>query len=207
MMAPLKFLQVLIMPFKILTLILYLTLPSIALAAGTISGTVTDKGGATVDAVVYIEDTAGEFASPKEHLVMDQKNLTFIPHVMPILIGTTVNFINSDDVLNNIFTPSWAGRKFNLGTYPKGIVRSFTFDRLGEVVILCNIHPEMEAYILVLSNPFFAVTDKTGKFTISGVPSGRYTLRTWHERLKPQIKQISVRENTTTTVVDFELIR
>ncbi|OGW04136.1 MAG: hypothetical protein A2889_02835 [Nitrospinae bacterium RIFCSPLOWO2_01_FULL_39_10] len=195
------------MPIKILTLILYLTLPSIALAAGTISGTVTYRGGATVDAVVYIEDTAGEFAPPKEHLVMDQKNLTFIPHVMPILIGTTVNFINSDDVLNNIFTPSWAGRKFNLGTYPKGIVRSFTFDRLGEVVILCNIHPEMEAYILALKNPFFAVTDKTGKFTISGVPSGRYTLRTWHEKLKPQTKQISVMENTTTTVVDFELIR
>ncbi|HLA47863.1 MAG TPA: carboxypeptidase regulatory-like domain-containing protein, partial [Nitrospinota bacterium] len=121
-------------------------------------------------------------------------------------IGTTVNFINSDDVLNNIFTPSWAGRKFNLGTYPKGIVRSFTFDRLGEVVILCNIHPEMEAYIFVLSNPFFAVTDKTGKFTISGVPSGKYTLKTWHERLKPQTKQISVKENST-TVVDFELIR
>ena len=194
------------MPIKILTLILYLTLPSIALAAGTISGTVTYRGGATVDAVVYIEDTAGEFAPPKEHLVMDQKNLTFIPHVMPILIGTTVNFINSDDVLNNIFTPSWAGRKFNLGTYPKGIVRSFTFDRLGEVVILCNIHPEMEAYIFVLSNPFFAVTDKTGKFTISGVPSGKYTLKTWHERLKPQTKQISVKENST-TVVDFELIR
>ena len=207
MMLAIKFLQVLIMPIKILTLILYLTLPSIALAAGTISGTVTYGGGATVDAVVYIEDTAGEFAPPKEHLVMDQKNLTFIPHVMPILIGTTVNFINSDDVLNNIFTPSWAGRKFNLGTYPKGIVRSFTFDRLGEVVILCNIHPEMEAYILALKNPFFAVTDKTGKFTISGVPSGRYTLRTWHEKLKPQTKQISVMENTTTTVVDFELIR
>jgi len=207
MMLAIKFLQVLIMPIKILTLILYLTLPSIALAAGTISGTVTYRGGATVDAVVYIEDTAGEFAPPKEHLVMDQKNLTFIPHVMPILIGTTVNFINSDDVLNNIFTPSWAGRKFNLGTYPKGIVRSFTFDRLGEVVILCNIHPEMEAYILALKNPFFAVTDKTGKFTISGVPSGRYTLRTWHEKLKPQTKQISVMENTTTTVVDFELIR
>lgn len=207
MMAVIKFLQVLIMPFKILTLILYLTLPSIALAAGTISGTVTGKGGATVDAVVYIEDIAGEFAPPKEHLVIDQKNLTFIPHVMPILIGTTVNFINNDDVLNNVFTPSWAGREFNLGTYPKGIVRSFTFDRLGEVVILCNIHPEMEAYILVLSNPFFAVTDKTGKFTISGVPSGRYRLRAWHERLKPQTKQIIIRDNTTTTVVDFELIR
>ncbi|OGW08672.1 MAG: hypothetical protein A2W77_09470 [Nitrospinae bacterium RIFCSPLOWO2_12_39_16] len=206
MMAVIKFLQVLIMPFRVLLTLLYLALPSIVLAAGTITGVIKDKGGATVDTVVYIEDIAGEFAPPKEHLVMDQKNLTFTPHVMPILIGTTVNFINSDDVLNNIFTPSWAGRKFNLGTYPKGIVRSFTFDRLGEVVILCNIHPEMEAYIFVLSNPFFAVTDKTGKFTISGVPSGKYTLKTWHERLKPQTKQISVKENST-TVVDFELIR
>ncbi len=194
------------MPFRVLLTLLYLALPSIALAAGTISGTITDKGGGTVDTVIYIEDSAGEFAPPKEHLVMDQKNLAFTPHIIPLLIGTTVDFLNSDDILNNVFTPSWAGHKFNLGTYPKGIVRSFTFDRLGEVVILCNIHPEMEAYIIILSNPFFAVTDKTGKFTISGVPSGRYTLRTWHERLKPQTKQISVRENNT-TVVDFELIR
>src|SRR4030066_859796 len=159
-------------------------LPVTAANAETIRGTVRykseDDAGKTV---VYIEKASGTFVPPYKHPIMDQVELTFVPYVLPVLIGTTVDFHNSDDVLNNIFTPSWAGRKFNLGTYPKGIVRSFTFDRLGEVVILCNIHPEMEAYILALKNPFFAVTDKTGKFTISGVPSGRYTLRTWHEKL------------------------
>lgn len=192
---------------KILKLtILLLAIAYNAEAAGSISGTVTSRGEAVADAAVYIDSINGDFTPPKKNPVMDQKNLTFIPHVMPILIGTTVDFINSDDILNNVFTPSWAGRKFNLGTYPRGIVRSFTFDRLGEVVILCNIHPEMEAYILVLKNPFFAVTDKEGKFSIPGIPSGKYTLIVWHEDLKSQAKGVSVPEGAEVRV-GFELIK
>lgn len=192
---------------KILKLIvLLLTIAYNAEAAGSISGTVTSRGEGVVDAVVYIDSINGNFLPPKKNPVMDQKNLTFIPHVMPILIGTTVDFINSDDVLNNVFTPSWAGRRFNLGTYPKGIVRSFTFNRVGEVIILCNIHPEMEAYILVLKNPFFAITDKEGKFSIAEVPPGKYTLRAWHEDLKSQAKIVSVPEGAEVTV-RFDLIR
>jgi hypothetical protein len=119
-----------------------------------------------------------------------------------VLIGTTVDFHNSDDVLNNIFTPSWAGRKFNLGTYPKGVVRSYTFDRLGEVKLLCNIHPDMEGYIMVLQNPYFAIPDEGGRYQIINVPPGRYTLKLWYTRMEGEPQQITVNVGQE-TVADF----
>ena len=153
-------------------------------------------------AVVYIENTSGTFIPPEKHPIMDQIDLTFVPYVLPVLIGTTVGFHNSDDVLNNIFTPSWAGHKFNLGTYPKGVVRSFTFDRLGEVALLCNIHPDMEGYILVLQNPYFALPDKDGKYQIKGLPPGVYNIKMWYKRAVSPAKRITV-ENGKETVADF----
>src|SRR3972149_9472817 len=151
-------------------------------------------------AVVYIENTGGTFIPPEKHPIMDQIDLTFVPYVLPVLIGTTVGFHNSDDVLNNIFTPSWAGHKFNLGTYPKGVVRSFTFDRLGEVALLCNIHPDMEGYILVLQNPYFAVPDKDGKYQIPNVPPGVYNLKIWYKSSISPVKDITVKKGKESVV-------
>ena len=172
--------------------------------AETVRGTVNLKSEEdTGKVVVYIEKADGVFIPPEKHPIMDQIDLTFVPFVLPVLIGTTVDFHNSDDVLNNIFTPSWAGRKFNLGTYPKGVVRSFTFDRVGEVVLLCNIHPEMESYILVLQNPYFVVSDKDGKYQIHNVPPGIYNLKMWYKRKISPAYTITV-EKGKETVVDFK---
>ena len=170
----------------------------------TIKGTVSynspeDAG----KVVVYIDKASGTFFPPKKHPVMDQIDLTFVPYVLPVVLGTTVDFHNSDDVLNNIFTPSWAGRRFNLGTYPKSVVRSFTFDRLGEVVLLCKIHPEMEGYILVLQNPFFSVPEKTGRYRIEGIPPGRYQITLWYDKKQGPVKKIIVNEGEDLEV-DFE---
>ena len=88
-------------------------------------------------------------------------------------------------------------------TYPKGVVRSFTFDRLGEVVLLCNIHPEMESYILVLQNPYFVVSDKDGKYQIHNVPPGVYNLMMWYKRKTSSAHTITV-EKGKETVVDFK---
>lgn len=154
------------------------------------------------DIVVYIEYAEGTFIPPEKHPIMNQIDLAFVPYVLPVLLGTTVDFHNSDDVLNNIFTPSWAGHKFNLGTYPKGVVRSFTFDRLGEVALLCNIHPDMEAYILVLQNPYFAIPDREGKYRINNVAPGVYNLKMWHKRETSPAHAITV-EKARETVVDF----
>ena len=93
---------------------------------------------------------------------MDQKNLAFVPHVLPVVVGTTVDFLNSDQVLHNVFTPDKCAGKFNLGTWPKGETRSVKFDQTGcSPVMLCNVHPEMEGFVVVLQNPYAGVTDKT----------------------------------------------
>ena len=163
--------------------------------AGDIVGTIKAKGARNAgNAVVYIDKIEGKtFPAPKKHLTMDQKNLSFVPHVLPVLAGTTVDFFNSDDVLHNVFSPDKCADKFNLGTWPKGQFRSYTFKNVGcRPVILCNVHPEMEAYVVVLSNPYFALSKKDGTFAIKNVPAGKYTLKIWHEKLKGKPVQITV---------------
>jgi len=176
----------------------------VAVQAGEISGTVK-MGRDNSNAVVYVDVIKGKtFAPPTEKPKMDQKQMTFIPHVLPILLGTTVEFHNSDTVLHNVFTPSKAGDKFNLGTWPQGIVKTYTFKKPGVVALLCNVHPEMSAYIIVVQTPFFDVTDKEGNFSIANVPAGSYTLMVWHERLRKNLsKSVTVPEKGSVQV-DFQ---
>src|SRR5665647_3192173 len=107
--------------------------------AGDITGTVKTTG--TKDsgnAIIFLEKVEGKtFAPPAEHAMMNQKNLTFIPHVLPILAGTTVDFQNNDDVLHNVFTPDKCADNFNLGTWPKGQIRSFPFKKAGCRQVMC----------------------------------------------------------------------
>ncbi len=179
------------------------------ITAGNIKGTVnTTKAKPATDAVVYIDKIAGKkFDPPKERILMDQKNLTFVPHVLPILVGTTVDFRNSDEVLHNVFCPDKCTNKFNLGSWPKGEKRSFKFDDPGcMAVMLCNVHPEMEAYILTLETPYFAKSDESGNFELINVPAGKYTLRIWHERLVGEDREITVSEKGDIKV-NFQLKR
>lgn len=160
------------------------------------------------NAIIYIEKIEGKtFEAPKEHAVIDQKNLTFIPHVLPIVAGTSVDFLNSDDVLHNVFTPDKCAEKFNLGTWPKGEKRSFTFNNIGcTPVLLCNVHPEMEAFVLVLQNPYFAVSKMDGTYAIKNVPAGKYTVTVWHEKLKSQSVEIVV-PGEGSVIKDFVIMR
>ncbi len=155
----------------------------------------------SADVVVYLEQVGeNNFDPPKEHPVMDQKKLTFIPHVLPILRGTTVDFLNSDDVKHNIFSPDETADKFNLGTYAKGVVKKQTFNKLGEAAVLCNVHSEMEAFIVVLANPYFAKTDRTGNFKIENIPPGKYTLKTWHDKKESLSQEVTVEAGKTTAL-------
>lgn len=173
---------------------------------GTITGIITTKGVRDArDVVVYIDKVEGEFAAPAEKPVVDQKNLIFIPHVLPVLKGTTVQFSNSDGVLHNIFSPI-KPHKFNLGTYGSGVTKEVAFEKTGEVTLLCNVHAEMSAYIIVLQNPYFTITGPDGAFTIKNVPAGNYTLKTWHERMKEKEQDVALTEGITVTV-DFKLSR
>ncbi|MBM2814779.1 MAG: hypothetical protein HW421_1541 [Ignavibacteria bacterium] len=143
--------------------------------------------------VVYIEKADGNFKPPAKNPEMNQKSLVFTPRVMPVLVGTTVNFLNNDDVLHNVFSPDACADKFNLGSWKKGEIRSHKFSQTGcRSVILCNVHPEMEAYVVVLQNPYFSSTDKDGNFSIKNVPAGKYTLKVWNEKLKGPAQEITV---------------
>ncbi|MBV8050936.1 MAG: carboxypeptidase-like regulatory domain-containing protein [Acidobacteriaceae bacterium] len=165
--------------------------------AGDIEGKVSGMKGKSV---VYVDTIAGKtFPAPKDHPVMDQKGLLFEPHIMAVQQGTTVDFLNSDNVQHNVFWQSVGSDKkagHNLGTWPKGEKRSFTFDKAGVAPLLCNVHPEMAGYLVVSPTPYFAESDESGNYKIKDIPDGSYTLAVWHEGAKNQSKPVTVAGNT-----------
>lgn len=184
---------------------LLLTILTVASAsAATLSGTVKARGMRhSGDAVVYVDTIAGKpFPPPDEPVVMDQEDMEFVPHVLPVLVGTTVDFLNSDAFLHNVFTPDKCAGKFNLGSWPQGEIRSYTFDQPCAAVLLCNVHPEMEAFVVAVPTPYFAVTDRSGAYSITGVPDGTYTVKVWHPKLDEVAQEVTVSGDTH---VDFAL--
>ncbi|HZP83211.1 MAG TPA: carboxypeptidase regulatory-like domain-containing protein [Chthonomonadaceae bacterium] len=160
-----------------------------AMAAGKRTG--AQKGGAVVsgqvalagkgaarEAVVTLEGE--KKAAPMAKAVVDQRDKTFLPHVSVVTRGTTVQFPNNDTVFHNVFA-YFNAKKFDLGMYPRGATKRVTFDKPGLVALLCNVHSEMSAYIVVVDTPYYAITDRQGHFRIGNVAPGTYTLRVWHE--------------------------
>ena len=172
---------------------------------GIIQGTVKAKKAKYLkDAIAYIENVPQAFEPPKEHAVIDQKNMTFIPHVLPVLQGTTVDFLNSDIVQHNIYSPDAVADNMNLGTWLKGEIRSYTFNKPGVASLLCNVHVDMTAFILIVQNPYFARVNSDGSFSITNVPEGKYNVKLWSERLKAEDRQVEVKAGGQATVA-FEL--
>ena len=176
--------------------------------AGSITGVVTcQKMRNNADAVVFIEKVGdNNFAPPTEHAIVDQLNLTYVPRVLAMQKGTTIDFPNSDAVRHNVFSPPTAALQFNLGTYPTGVVKEVLFDIVGETPLLCNVHAEMAGYVVTFENPYFAITDKDGNYTIEGVPAGKYVVKTWHEKLKELSQEVTVEPGNAATA-NFELKR
>lgn len=171
-----------------------------AQGAASIVGTVTWGPQRLSNAVIHIERAEGTFQPPQETAIMDQRSLTFVPHVLPILVGTTVDFLNSDGVLHNLHAFVRGATLFNIAL-PKYLKKkSVVFHQEGSVLLLCDVHHEMSAYILVLQNPYFVLTNEEGTFTIKDVPPGRYTVKTWHENLKPQSQEVELTEGQTATI-------
>ena len=202
---------VVVLLFAFLLLIYF---PGLALA-GKIKGTVKVKGlRSPANVLVYLTKApSGSMDPSKTNFVMDQRNLEFIPHVMPILVGASVQFPNNDEVDHNIFSMSRT-KKFNLGSYKPGDSKAVLFDKPGIVEVRCDVHAEMAAYILVMKNPYFAVTDKKGNFQIpdanylqqaglkdqADLATGKYFIKTWHEKLKTQKKAITISEDGDVTI-------
>jgi len=171
--------------------------------AGDIKGKVGVQGLKSADNIaVYVDAIPDKkFDAPTAKPVVDQTKMAFVPHVIVVQIGTTVEFLNSDAVGHNVYWPSISGNKklsHNLGTWPKGEKKSFQFNDVGVASLLCNVHPEMSGYIVVAPTPYFAVTDKSGNYEIKNVPPGKYTLKTWSEDGKVTTQAVEVGASTAT---------
>lgn len=142
--------------------------------AGELVGTVSVPKPDQV--VVFVDGVQGTFLAKTAQV--DQKSKLFVPYVLPVVKGSKVEFHNDDNLAHNVFAVG--SDEFNLGTFGKGAVREHTFNKDGDVTLLCNVHPEMEGHVLVLDNPYFARPDASGKFQIAGVPAGEYVVKAWY---------------------------
>ncbi|HZZ84986.1 MAG TPA: plastocyanin/azurin family copper-binding protein [Anaeromyxobacteraceae bacterium] len=181
--------------FRLLTLALGVVTATAALAEG---GTITGKVDATpakylAETVVYLKSVPGAHP-PKTHN-LDQKGMTFLPHLLIVTAGDTVKFLNHDGVGHNVYSPDNEG--YNLGTFKQNEERTYTFAKPGVYSQLCSIHPEMLGYVFVGQNPYAAAVDAKGSFTIKGVPPGTYQLAVWNSHLKAPEKSVTVAAGKT----------
>ena len=157
-------------------------------------------------AVVYLETAPrGAFEErPGPTVVLDQRNETFVPHVLAITTGTTVRFLNSDKTYHNVFSLS-RPKRFDLGRYPTGSSKSVRFDRPGIVRVFCEIHSHMSAFILVFAHRHFAVTNARGEYRIDGLPPGSYTVAVWHPVLAAKARAVRVPDEGGDQELDFDV--
>ncbi len=186
-----------------LTIVICLSLSAPAVCAtaktGIINVTLSAKKKKRIrNSLVYLERVTGKWPAPRKPVVMDQKNQKFVPFVLPIVVGTTVMFRNSDATGHNVFSPD--KEKYDLGVWGKGETRKYTYKQRGVYTQLCRMHPSMIAYIVALQNPFFAVVGRDGKATLRSVPSGTWTLKVWNERLRIKPVQVTVKPGGNATV-------
>ena len=188
------------------TLAIPILLMALPAGAGDLHGKLVCKGVRDcADAIVYVGAVAGKtFPAPKEHAVVDQKNMVFVPRVLPVLVGTTVDFLNSDAVLHNVYSPDACADKFNLGTWPQGQTKSFTFTKECAAELLCKVHPEMQGFVVAVPTPYFASVKADGSYRIADVPDGSYTVKTWHPKLKAAEKAVTV---AGATEANFEIAK
>jgi plastocyanin len=151
--------------------------------------------------VVYLTggNLEGSFHPSSTYATMNQKDITFVPHVLPILKGTVVDFVNKDRVYHDVFSLSPV-KRFDIGRRPTGEAVPVTFDKAGVVEIFCDIHSYMSAFIVVLSNPYFAKPDSAGFFKIANIPSGSYVVKVWHERLHATDQTVTITAGKTITI-------
>jgi plastocyanin len=170
--------------------------------AGSLAGKVS---GAPAGSVVWVDEPSAQREVSGKTFLIDQRGLLFNPHILVVPVGATVEFLNSDKEAHNVFWIAIGGNKklgHNLGTWPQGEKRSFTFDTPGVVPLLCNVHPEMSAYVVVAPTSHYATTDASGAYEIRDIPDGAHNVTVWHEGMKQQTRQITV---SGATAADFSL--
>ena len=192
------------MKYVLISLLSLILIAPVLAQTGSITGTITAEQ--PRNSVVYLESATKQFPLSDKHFSMDQKDMLFQPHILAVPVGAAVDFLNSDTPMHNVMWPSVGGDKKqakNLGSFAGGQKRSFKFAKSGVIPVLCSVHPEMSAYIVVSPTPYFTMVDnKFGNYTIENVPDGDYTITAWHEGVKSQSKPVKVASNVK---VDFNL--
>jgi hypothetical protein len=168
-------------PWRLALVVALAASPAAAAAPSAVRGVVTVKGVRHNGGVVVSLEAPGLKPPPPplEPVRIDQKGFRFIPHVIAITTGASIRFLNNDPEPHNVYSPE--GR-YNLGTWPTGDTKDFVFKKPGVYSQLCNIHPDMLAFVVVLDTPYFAVSDELGNYVIRNVPPGKYKLVAWHEK-------------------------
>lgn len=179
----------------------------------TITGKVIDNKGKLVkDAVISATPLGGSVKTPSAQpkASIDQVNKTFIEYVTPVLVGTEVSFPNSDKIRHHVYSLSKT-KKFEIPLYPpgKGPVTPIVFDKPGVVVLGCNVHDWMKAYVYILETPYFAKTGDNGKFLIQDIPEGKYKVELWHPRLRKSsrdiVKEIDLSDGAGEKNIEFSV--
>ncbi len=172
-------------------------------ATNTMSGTYVGSDGHLGNVFVYVREGLGDMTFPtsSEVVTLNQEGCRYIPHVLGIQVGQTLNIVNSDATLHNIHAIPEANDEFNMGQPIQGMEFERTFDN-AEVMVpfRCDVHGWMNAYIGVLDHPFFAVTGEDGMFDISSLPPGDYVIEAWHEALGTQTQNVTVTTGGTAEV-------
>jgi plastocyanin len=152
--------------------------------------------------VVYLKDAPATHVQPA-HTEIRQINENFVPRVVAVPVGSTVDFPNDDPIYHNVFSLSRT-KTFDLGRYPKGKSRGVLFDKPGVVKVFCQIHSHMSATVMIFDHPWFQIPDEKGTFDLSGVPPGDHQITAWHERLGDTTLQVHVDPGKPATI-DFVL--
>lgn len=175
----------------------------VAAATDTMSSTYVGSDGHLGNVFVYVKEGLGDmtFPAPTDIVTLNQEGCRYIPHVMGIRVGQTLNIINSDATLHNIHAIPEVNAEFNMGQPMQGMEFERTFDQPEVMVPMrCDVHGWMNSYIGVLDHPFFAVTGEDGMFDISTLPPGDYVIEAWHEALGTQTQNVTVTTGGTAEV-------
>ena len=164
-----------------------------------------DQSGAPIEltAVYAIPDKPVASAPVKATAVMDQAHKAFVPHVLVVQTGTSVDFPNNDRTYHNVFSLSKT-KPFDLGRYGRGMSEPVVFDRPGIVRVFCDIHSHMSAFVLVFNHPFHDTTDADGRYRIDNIPPGTYTVTAWHEGASRDSRSVTIPPSGG--IVDLDLL-
>ncbi len=154
----------------------------------------TGSGGELANVFVYIKNVSGNYPAPSTPVVLDQHGCQYHPHMIPIQVGQPLQIKNSDATLHNIHALPVVNSQFNEGQPVQGMVSTKKFDKaeITPFKVKCDVHGWMKAWMAVMPNPFYSVSQSNGSFTISNLPPGQYTIVAWHEKYGSQEQQITV---------------